>query len=86
MRQTEVQDWVTQDEIELEEFRNILMGCIDKLPARCKEVFVESRFTDHKQDEIADSLKITVKTVKAQIGKALKLIKECLGLVYPEYL
>jgi len=72
-------------EIEHEEFRDYLFQCIEKLPPRCKEVFLESRFNGSKQEMIADSLNITLKTVKAQIGKALKLLKTCIQTYYPEY-
>ena len=72
-------------EIEQEEFRNYLFQCIEKLPPRCKEVFTESRFNGSKQEMIANSLDITLKTVKAQIGKALRLLKTCLQASYPEY-
>ena len=72
-------------EIEHEEFRDYLFQCIEKLPPRCREVFMESRFKGSKQEVIADSLNITLKTVKAQIGKALKLLKSCLQPYYPEY-
>jgi RNA polymerase sigma-70 factor (ECF subfamily) len=76
---------VDHSEIEQEEFRDHLFKCIEKLPPRCKEVFTQSRFDDLKQEKIAESLDITLKTVKAQIGKALKLLKTCLQPFYPEY-
>ncbi|GET31493.1 DNA-directed RNA polymerase sigma-70 factor [Prolixibacter bellariivorans] len=72
-------------DLELEEFRNYLFECIEKLPPRCKTVFEKSRFEDLKQQEIASVMEISVKTVKAQIGKALKLVKTCVELVYPEF-
>ena len=72
-------------DLEQEEFRNYLFECIEKLPPRCKTVFEKSRFEDLKQDEIATAMEISVKTVKAQIGKALKLIKTCVEMVFPEF-
>jgi RNA polymerase sigma-70 factor (ECF subfamily) len=76
---------ISDVDLELEEFRNYLFECIEKLPPRCKSVFEKSRFEDLKQEEIAGKMEISVKTVKAQIGKALKLIKACVELVYPEF-
>jgi len=73
------------DKIEQQEFRDELWQCIGKLPPRCKEVFLQSRFEGIKQQELALAMNISVKTVKAQIGKALKLIKECLQTSYPEF-
>lgn len=77
---------VFDDEIEQEEFRHYLSQCIEKLPPRCKDVFIQSRFDDARQEEIAREMEISVKTVKAQITKALKFIRDCLRTAYPEYL
>ena len=61
---------VDQLEFESEEFRQYLYDCIEKLPPRCKEIFKESRFENEKQEKIAEKNNISIKTVKAQIGKA----------------
>ena len=76
---------VDYSEIEQEEFRNFLFQCIEKLPPRCKDVFLQSRFSELKQEMIAKSMNIALKTVKAQIGKALKLLKICLQPNFSEY-
>ncbi|MEN6453502.1 MAG: RNA polymerase sigma-70 factor [Prolixibacteraceae bacterium] len=76
---------VDSDELEQEEFRNHLFDCIEKLPLRCKEAFVQSRFDKLKQERIALNLNISHATVKTQIHKALKLIRDCLRFSYPEY-
>jgi RNA polymerase sigma-70 factor (ECF subfamily) len=44
---------------------------IDRLPNRCKEVFILSRFGGLKNKEIAEKLNISVKTVENHISKAL---------------
>ncbi|WP_372772861.1 RNA polymerase sigma-70 factor [Mangrovibacterium sp.] len=77
---------VEPNEIEQEEFRHFLAICIGKLPPRCQEVFNHSRFDDMKQEKIAEEMNISIKTVKAQIGKALQLIRECLDGSVPKYL
>lgn len=82
LRQNEL---ISDVDIEQEEFRNYLFECIGKLPPRCKTVFEKSRFEDLKQEEIASEMQISVKTVKAQIGKALKLVRACIEIVYPEF-
>jgi RNA polymerase sigma-70 factor, ECF subfamily len=76
---------VLQTELEQKEFREHLFRCIQKLPPRCKDVFVESRFKKMKQDQIAEKMQISLKTVKAQVGKALRYIQNCLQIYYPEY-
>ncbi len=53
-----------------------LLTSIDKLPAQCKKIFIMSRMHRLKHKEIAEELGISVKTVKNQVGKALKLLRE----------
>ncbi|BDD08501.1 DNA-directed RNA polymerase sigma-70 factor [Fulvitalea axinellae] len=48
---------------------------VDKLPERCREVFELSRFSGMSNGQIAEELKISVKTVEAQMTKALSRIK-----------
>jgi RNA polymerase sigma-70 factor (ECF subfamily) len=49
-----------------------LYAAIDKLPEQCRKVFMMSRFEELKQQEIADRLGISIKTVKNHITYALK--------------
>jgi RNA polymerase sigma-70 factor (ECF subfamily) len=48
---------------------------IGKLPARCRKVFELSRVEGLKYREIADTLHISIKTVEAQMSKALRLLR-----------
>lgn len=65
-----------QKELRLEKLNN----CLEQLPTRCKEVFVSSKITGKKYQEIADDLEISLKTVEGHITKAYKLIKSCFAL------
>jgi RNA polymerase sigma-70 factor (ECF subfamily) len=49
---------------------------IAALPERCREVFELSRGHGLKYSEIASALGISVKTVEAQMGKALRVLRE----------
>lgn len=49
---------------------------IDQLPAQCRTVFLMSRNENLTYSEIAERLNISVKTVEAHIGKALKYLRE----------
>ncbi|HMC54735.1 MAG TPA: RNA polymerase sigma-70 factor [Gemmatimonadaceae bacterium] len=49
------------------------------LPPRCREIFELSRVHGLKYAEIAESLGISQKTVEAQIGKALRIMREKLA-------
>ena len=52
---------------------------IEILPPKCREIFCKSRFEGMKYAEISDELHISIKTVEAQIGKALKILRESLS-------
>lgn len=53
-----------------------LQDAIQTLPPRCREVFELSRMQNLKYSEIASALDISIKTVEAQMGKALKILRE----------
>lgn len=65
--------------LEMEELNRLIEEAVASLPQRCKEVFLKSRQESMSNKEIADSMDISVKTVEAQITKALKLIRDFLG-------
>ena len=47
-----------------------------KLPEKCKEIFVMNRYEHMKYQQIADKLGISIKTVEAQMSKALQHMRE----------
>lgn len=63
-------------QIEENELKIKLYAAIDQLPDQCKKVFEMSRFDELKQQEIADKLGISIKTVKNHITIALKQISK----------
>ena len=52
---------------------------IDALPQRCREVFLLSKRDGLTNDEIADELGLSVKTVKNQMTKAYSRLREALA-------
>ncbi len=60
--------------IELE-MESKLSEVLNKLPDRCRQVFVMSRYENRKNKEIAEELDVSVKAVEKQITKALSLIR-----------
>ena len=52
---------------------------IETLPPKCRDIFQRNRFEGKKYADIATDLGISVKTVEAQMGKALKYLRENLS-------
>lgn len=52
---------------------------VDALPEKCREVFLLSKRDGLSQEEIADELGISIKTVKNQMTKALSRLRETLS-------
>lgn len=50
-----------------------------RLPEKCREIFRLSRFDGLKYSEIADKLSVSLKTVEANMGKALKEFRKALA-------
>lgn len=72
-----------EEELEKAELRSRIDQAIGKLPDRCAEIFKMSRFEGLKYQEIANKLGLSVKTVEAQMGKALKLLRADLRHLLP---
>lgn len=51
---------------------------MDKLPAKCREVFELSYLEEKKSGEIASLLGVSIRTVEAQLYKALKILRGAL--------
>ncbi|MFP4488473.1 MAG: RNA polymerase sigma-70 factor [Bacteroidales bacterium] len=61
-----------EDEINYKELHEKVAGIIERLPGRCAKIFCMSRFDGLKYAEIAKEMSISVKTVEANMSKALK--------------
>lgn len=59
-----------------------LWTAIDTLPEKCREVFILSKRDGLKYEEIAEELGLSVNTVRNQISKALKVLKEGIHKLY----
>ena len=59
----------------------MITDALESLPPQCKLIFFKSRFDKMKYAEIAEELGLSIKTVEAQVGKALKLLREKLSEV-----
>jgi RNA polymerase sigma-70 factor (ECF subfamily) len=67
---------INQDHLESAELESQIWKVIRSLPEKCREIFMLNRFEEKKYAEIAQRLNISVKTVEAQMSKALKILRE----------
>lgn len=58
-----------------EDIESILTEAINKLPERCREIFLKSRLEGKRNREIAEELSISASTVENQITIALKKLR-----------
>ena len=64
---------------ELNELQALINEVLAHLPERCSRIFCMNRFEGLKYREIAEQLSVSVKTVEANMGKALCEFKKALA-------
>ncbi|MBA4321760.1 MAG: RNA polymerase sigma-70 factor [Odoribacter sp.] len=67
------------DELQFKELQAKIARTLEKLPERCGQIFCMNRFEGLKYSEIAEKLSVSVKTVEANMGKALKEFRRALA-------
>ena len=65
------------------EFEHKFLQTLEMLPKKCRKIFEMSRVEGKKNQEIADELKLSKRTVETQISQALKLMKKKLMKYLP---
>lgn len=75
-------DDIEEPKVEDAELEARLWTAIDTLPEKCREIFLMSKRDGLKQEEIASELGISLQTVKNQVSKALKILKEGAVKIY----
>jgi RNA polymerase sigma-70 factor (ECF subfamily) len=73
----------TADWLHEKELRQLLEKTISQLPEKCRIVFLLSRDENKTYAEIAAELNISQKTVEAHMSKALRELRETLGVSAP---
>ncbi|MFC1724158.1 RNA polymerase sigma factor [candidate division KSB1 bacterium] len=58
------------------ELSKIVQGSVEKLPDKCREIFILNRYHDLKYAEIAEIQNISINTVKTQMGRAFKMLRK----------
>ncbi len=76
----ENQVYLTVDENEIEYYLTLdtLYKSIQSLPPKCSEVFTMNKINGISQQDIAERLGISIKTVEAHMAKAYKLLRSSL--------
>ena len=62
-----------------EDLRGVIQDAIDKLPERCREIFVLSKMEGLSNKQISEQLNISIKTVEAQMTTAFVRLRKELG-------
>jgi len=66
------------DIIQYRELQAKIASILERLPEKCGKIFCMSRFEGLRYSEIAEKLSISVKTVEANMGRALKEFRKIL--------
>jgi RNA polymerase sigma-70 factor, ECF subfamily len=80
----EARDASAPTELVAQELEAAVKEAIAALPPRCREVFEMSRSRGLKYAEIAEALGVTVKAVEANMGRALRILRERLAPWLPQ--
>jgi RNA polymerase sigma-70 factor, ECF subfamily len=67
------------DVLQYKELQAKIARILERLPERCGKIFTMNRFEGLRYSEIAEKLSISVKTVEANMGKALKEFRKALA-------
>ena len=62
-----------------EELFAIYVKALDRLPERCREIFIRIREEKQSYAQVAEELDISIKTVDAQLQKAVSRLKEMIS-------
>jgi RNA polymerase sigma-70 factor, ECF subfamily len=68
-------DFSVYDSLLVQELEDKIAAAVNTIPPKCKRVFELSRIEGLKYNQIAEILNISVKTVEAQISKALSILR-----------
>ncbi|MEX6690684.1 RNA polymerase sigma-70 factor [Danxiaibacter flavus] len=75
------EDSSTESKVTSHELESVVIKAVDKLPPKMRTVFLLSRGENLSHKEIAKRLGIAERTVKKQVGNALKVIRTQMHIV-----
>lgn len=71
------------EKVQAGELTERIQSALEKLPPQCREIFGLSRFGHLSYGEIASTLQLSIKTIEAQMGKALRIMRRELAEFLP---
>ena len=72
-------DSLPEESLISEELFAIYVKALDRLPERCREIFIRIREEKQSYAQVAEELDISIKTVDAQLQKAVTRLKEMIS-------
>jgi len=75
-----------EDKLDEKEIAVSVQKAISELPSQCRLVFTMSKYSNLTYSEIAEIQNISIKTVEAHMGRALKLLRKRLANLRPTLL
>ena len=76
---------ITEELIDTSERDAKIWKAIDELPPKCREIFLLSKRDGLSNEEIAQEMGISIKTVKNQITKAFSRLREALSSAHKPF-
>ena len=73
------QSYSPEESLISEELFAIYVKALDRLPERCREIFIRIREEKQSYAQVAEELDISIKTVDAQLQKAVSRLKEMIS-------
>ncbi len=64
-----------ESNMELKDLENVILKSMEMMPIRRAQIFRMHRFDKMSYSEIAEKLSLSIKTIEAEIGKALKTLR-----------
>lgn len=73
-----IDDEVSEEDIDTSERDALLWDAIDRLPVKCREIFLLSKRDGLSHKEISEKLNISIKTIENQMTKAFSRLRDSL--------
>jgi len=83
---TEILESLQFDSLTFTELEDLIFSSIEELPEKTKEIFRKKRLDQKKNQEIADEMNISIKTVEVHFSNAIKVLKAKLSDYLPAIL